>query len=175
MPSFNKDPAEFFRDMIQQMSTGASGELKTLIRLSNGGVRADSSSESSEEQNMNMKHFVVFRQEHHQPSLNGRLHEVVDGVRREWTDLVHRQPNAPIWLLLVLLLSLSALLWCKFSSICSGENVSVFFAHLDMIVSLCSHAPTHHNLSIHADEIQKLHPVEHYIDTVPIKVKINNV
>lgn len=115
-PSFNKDPSEFFRDMIQQMNTGASGEMKTFIRLSNaaGGIRADSSSESSEEQKTNVKHFVVFRQEHHQPALNGRFQQVVEGVRREWNDLIHRQPSTPIWLLLLLLLSLSATLWCKF-------------------------------------------------------------
>lgn len=190
LPSFDKDPAEFFRDMIKQMSSGASGELKTvihltknipLIKLPDGPIRADSSSESSEEMGGHMKHFVIFRQGHQQP-VNGRLQQITDSLKREWKDLIHRQPNVPIWLLLLFFLSLSALLWCKCSKSMDNSSFHLCIA-LDMIVSLCSHAPTHRTLSIRAQELltdsaeekEKLQPHEHYVEVYPVKEKLSHI
>lgn len=90
-----------------------------LIRLP-GNIREDSSSESSEETNGkrplvdDIKHAIShphFR-ERVQP-IHNRVKQFFTDVRTEWNDLVRKQPKIPIWIFLGILLSSSAILWCK--------------------------------------------------------------
>jgi hypothetical protein len=89
-------------------------------------VRADSSSESSEEVDGKrpligeFKHVIQHPREHqqylreHMRPIKNRVQQFFADVRTEWNDLVRKQPKIPIWILLCILLSSSAILWCKF-------------------------------------------------------------
>lgn len=151
MPSpeqfFNKDPIQFFNDIIRQFKEKAgqfdqsirqsidenskdipkaadfpdiSDLIKTIpiIRLP-GNLRADSSSESSEETHDRRPLIDQFKQaieqsrERAEP-VNSRVRQFFTNIRGQWNDLVVRQPKVPVWIFLAILLSSSAILWCKF-------------------------------------------------------------
>jgi hypothetical protein len=201
---FGKDPIEFFNNIIKQFQERANhieqsfrqslgpngkdlpkipefGSISELtknipiIRLP-GNVRADSSSESSEETNdkrpiiNEFKHFINHPREGVQPIRN-RVHQFFTDVRSEWNDLVRKQPKIPVWIFLGILLASSAILWY-------------------MVMSLCRHTPSRDALSIRAQELI-FHPYEHdayekekiqpddqpyeVTESLPIKVKLTNI
>lgn len=102
-------------DMIQSIP---------LIRISSN-IRADSSSESSEESTnghsmMNeMRHVMHHSREHQQymrerlEPVNERVQTTWSNIRNQWTEFVRNQPKMPVWMFIGLLLSSSAILWCK--------------------------------------------------------------
>ena len=115
------------KDLPKFPESGAISELVKSIPIVHlpGNVRADSSSESSEETNgkrpllEEFKHIIKHPHEHQrylhdrvQP-INTRVQQFFTDVRSEWNDLVRRQPKIPIWIFLGILLSSSAILWCK--------------------------------------------------------------
>ena len=154
MPSmeqfFNSDPIQMFNDIIRRFQEKANGmeqSIRTsvdqgldkahpfgslaeltknipLIRIP-VNVRADSSSESSEESNEKrpflneMRHVIHHPREHQQyirermEPIKGRVHQFFGNLRNEWNDLVRSQPKIPVWIFLCILLSSSAILWCK--------------------------------------------------------------
>jgi len=100
-------------------------------------------------------------------SFNDRLQRLIHDVRSEWHDLVRKQPNIPIWILVVFLLLSSAILWY-------------------MIVSLCRRTPKYQPLSVRAQEFvfddtyekEKIQPNEQDYEvkeSLPIKVKLTNI
>lgn len=150
MPSpeqfLNKDPIQFFNDIIRQFKEKASEFDQTIrqsmdenskdlpklqdfptiselvksipvIRLP-GNIRADSSSESSEENNDKrplidqIKHAMEKSGERVEP-MKSRARQFLTDVRSRWNDLVVKQPKIPVWIFLGILLSSSAILWCK--------------------------------------------------------------
>jgi hypothetical protein len=173
-----------------------------LIRLP-GNVRADSSSESSEsssEENKEkrplldeFKHIIQHPRDHQQylrervQPIKSRVQQFFTDVRSEWNDLVRKQPKIPIWIFLGILLSSSAILWCKFKFFC--RNFNRLFS-LDMVMSLCRHTPSRNALSIRAQELV-FHPYEYdayekekiqpddqpyeVTESLPIKVKLSNI
>lgn len=179
---FNKNPADLFNDLIKQWKTetealgqpndlAKSNEWKTVVHFvkaiplldSASGVRADSSSESSEETLNSVKHVFV----HHaqgSSSLRERFQQWTQDIHQRWNHLVAKQPSMPIWILLGFFICLSAFFWY-------------------MIVSLCSHAPTHRTLSLQAQELflenaddkEKLIHVYQSQETLPVKVKLTNI
>jgi len=154
---FNSDPIQMFNDIIKQFQEKANsfeqairqpldqnakdlpkipefGRISELIKSIPivplpGSIRADSSSESSEELNGKrplideFRHVIKHPREHQQylrermQPVKNRLHQFFTDVRTEWNDLVRKQPKIPIWLFLGILLSSSAILWCKFKSV----------------------------------------------------------
>ena len=153
----NVDPMQMFNDMIRRFQMGANnleqsidkpaeGELLKgfaqlpsfagplefprdlpMIRI-HGGIRADSSSESSESSEETgvkrpiideLKHVMQHPREQRQyfhertSSIRERLHRFVELVRSRWNRLVADQPAIPIWIFLCILLSSSAIVWCK--------------------------------------------------------------
>lgn len=180
---FNKNPADLFNDLIKQWKTetenlsqskdlGQSPEWKTVIHLvkalplidSSNGIRADSSSESSEENLNSVKHVFVHRNDHGSLSVHDRIQKWIYDARQRWNHLVAKQPSIPIWVLLGFFVCLSAFFWY-------------------MIVSLCSHAPTHRTLSLqahellieHTDDKEKPYYVYQAEENLPIKVKLTNI
>jgi hypothetical protein len=201
---FGKDPVEFFnnimkqfqerantieqsfrqaigpngKDLVKVPELGSISELTKnipLIRLP-GNVRADSSSESSEETNEKrpiiggVKHFFNHPRESVQPMRN-RVHQFFADIRSEWNDLVRKQPKIPIWIFLGILLASSAILWY-------------------MVMSLCRNTPSRNTLSIRAQELifnpyegdayekEKIQPDDHpyeVTEPLPIKVKLSNI
>jgi hypothetical protein len=153
-----------------------------IIRLP-GNVRADSSSESSEETKDNrplldeFKHIIQHPRDRQQyirariQPVNNRIQQFFTDVRTEWNDLVRKQPKIPIWIFLGILLSSSAILWY-------------------MVMSLCRHTPSRDALSIRAQELV-FHPYEYDVyekekiqpddqpyevtEPLPIKVKLSNL
>jgi len=100
-------------------------------------------------------------------SFNDRLQRFINDIRSKWNDLVRKQPNIPIWILLAIFLSASAILWY-------------------MIVSLCRHTPRHHTLSVRPQEFvlddtyekEKIQPNEQHYEvkqSLPIKVKFEKI
>jgi len=200
---FGNDPAQFFNNIIKQFQEKANdfdqsirkafeqdskefpkppeiGQISDLIKSIPliripGNVRADSSSESSEETNGKrpiideFKHIIKHPRERMEP-INNRVHQFFTDVRTEWNDLVRKQPKIPIWIFLGILLSSSAILWY-------------------MVMSLCRHTPSR-NLSIRAQELV-FHPYEYdayekekiqpddqpyeVTESLPIKVKLSNI
>jgi len=200
----HKDPIEFFNSIIKQFqekanhfdqtirqSLGQNGkdlpQLPDFGRISElaknipiirlpGNIRADSSSESSEETNEKrpifdeFKHLMGHPRESVQPIRN-RVQQFFTDVRSEWNDLVRKQPKIPIWIFLGILLASSAILWY-------------------MVMSLCRHTPSRNALSIRAQELI-FHPYEHdayekekiqpddqpyeVTESLPIKVKLSNI
>lgn len=123
---------------------GVSDLVKSIpiVRLP-GNVRADSSSESSESsEEVNGKRPLIGEFKHilkhpreHQKYLRERVHPVSNrvkqfftDVRSEWNDLIRKQPKIPIWIFLGILLSSSAILWCKFKFLI--KNFNKFFFNL---------------------------------------------
>jgi len=212
LPSlFNNDPSQFFNNLIRQFQENANQlaqnvpqtleqrvqDLKKeipdfgaipqliksipIIRLP-GNVRADSSSESSEQIDDRrplvdqVNRFIHHPHEHHQyfderqrPD-NNRVQQFFTDVRSEWNDLVRKQPKIPVWIFLGLLLSSSAILWY-------------------MVMSLCRHTPSR-DLSVRAQELifhpyeydayekEKIQPDDHPYEvneSLPIKVKLTNI
>ncbi|CAF1427496.1 unnamed protein product [Adineta steineri] len=208
---FNGDPVQMFNSMIKQFQENANNfeqtirqsfeqnskdlpkitELKSISDLVKsipinplpGNVRADSSSESSEESNVKrplmgeIRHVFQhprdhhkFQREHMQP-VRGRLHQFIHNVRAEWNDLIRKQPRIPVWILVGILLSSSAILWY-------------------MVMSLCRHTPSRNTLSIRAQELvfqpydydgyekEKIQPDDQpyqVTESLPIKVKLSNI
>ena len=132
MPSFDRmfgsDPAEMFNNMIKQFKEKTdnieqvqSSELQSIMELVKSipvmkltnNLRADSSSESSEESKKNKIHRVLGRHHERSQSLNGHFQQLIDNAHAEWRDFVSKQPSMPIWILLGLFLTLSVILWCK--------------------------------------------------------------
>ena len=104
-------------------SLGQSHELKTILQLAknlplmklpDGTIHVEDS--SNEEQKNIPKHILLFHHEHRQ-TLSNRL-------QQEWKNL---QSNIPVWFLLLIVLSLSALLWCKFNNIPSLHEYFLSF------------------------------------------------
>jgi len=104
--------------------------------------------------------------EHLETSTN-RLQQYVRHVQGQWNDLIHKQAKTALWLLFGLFL---------LSSILLGY----------MVISLCCRRPSHHALSIRAQDLlvdnhyekEKIQPYEHYYDpshTAPIQVKLANI
>ncbi|UJR35535.1 hypothetical protein I4U23_028289 [Adineta vaga] len=212
MPSvprlFNGDPIQMFNDMIRQFQEktnvieesirksfeqnakdfpqpsefGAISKLVKTIPIMPGNIRADSSSESSEESNSKrpllneFRHVIQHPREHQQyvrermRPVSNRLQQFIGNVRDEWNNLVRKQPRIPIWIFLGILLSSSAILWY-------------------MVMSLCRHTPSR-NLSIRAQELiyhpyeydgyekEKIQPDDHpyqVTESLPIKVKLSNI
>ena len=103
-------------------------------------IRPDSSSESSEQADERrplldeFKHILHHPREHHQfmrermQPVNNRVHQFFTDVRSEWNDLVRKQPKIPVWIFLAILLSSSAILWCKFS------DFLLIFSLIDLLV-----------------------------------------
>jgi len=211
---FGSDPMQMFNDMIKQFQQRANNFEQTirksfegqsqeipklpdlgivselaknipLIRLPNN-VRADSSSESSEEKNDKrplideVKHIIKHPHEHQQylhermQPIRSRIQLFFTDVRAGWNELVRKvrkQPKIPIWIFLCLILSSSAILWY-------------------MVMSLCRHTPTRDVLSIRAQELV-FHPYEYdeyekekiqpddqqyeVTESLPIKVKLSNI
>jgi len=192
-----KDPVQFFNSIIKQFQEKANHFHETvrqslgengkdlpklpefgaisefaksipIIRLP-GNIRADSSSESSEETN-EFKNFFGHPHEANRPS-NNRVQQFFTDVRSEWNDLVRKQPKIPICIFLGILLASSAILWY-------------------MVMSLCRHTPSRDALSIRAQELI-FHPYEHdayekekiqpddqpyeATESLPIKVKLSNI
>ena len=225
MPSpeqfLNKDPIQFFNDIIRQFKEKAgqfdqsirqsidenskdlpkfndfpdvSDLIKTIpiIRLP-GNLRADSSSESSEETHDKRPLIEQFKQaieqsrERIEPA-NSRVRQFFTNVRGQWNDLVDRQPRIPVWIFLAILLTSSAILWCKFGlEECLHVNICLF---LDMVMSLCRHTPSRDVLSIRAQELifhpyegdayekEKIQPDDQpyeVTESLPIKVKLSNI
>jgi hypothetical protein len=207
---FNRDPVQMFNDIIKQFqeksndfeqsirkSFEESKEFPKLpgfqsisdltknlpnIRLPNN-IRADSSSESSEEHNNQrplfdeVKHVIKHPREHQQylrermQPINNRVKQFFTDVRTEWNDLVRKQPKIPIWIFLCILITSSAMLWY-------------------MVMSLCRHTPSRNALSVRAQELvfhpyeydayekEKIQPDDqHYevAEPLPIKVKLSNI
>jgi hypothetical protein len=205
---FSQDPIQMFNDMIRQFQEKTNNFDQTIrktfeekskdlpefgtisqlaknipiIRLPNN-VRADSSSESSEENKEKrplineFKHVIQHPREHQQyvrerlQPLRNRIQQFVTDVRTEWNDLVRKQPKIPVWIFLGILLSSSAILWY-------------------MVMSLCRHTPSRNALSIRAQELV-FHPYEYdayekekiqpddqpyeVTESLPIKVKLSNI
>jgi len=207
----NNDPLQFFNNIFRQFQEkanhfeqsvrqsieqnsqdlskfpqgGAISELVKNIPIVRfpGNIRADSSSESSEETNNKrplideLKHILKHPREHQQylegraQPINTRVQQFFTDVRSEWNDLVRKQPKIPIWIFLGILLSSSAILWY-------------------MVMSLCRHTPSRDVLSIRAQELI-FHPYEHDVyekekiqpddqpyevtESLPIKVKLSNI
>jgi len=208
---FNSDPVQMFNDMIRRFQEhtqsieqsirqsfeqasqdlpkpsdlGAVSDLVKsipLIRIPSN-VRADSSSESSEESNdkrpllKEFKHVIQHPREHQQyvrermRPVSNRLQQLVSDIRSEWNDLVRKQPKIPIWIFIGILLSSSAILWY-------------------MVMSLCSHRPSRNALSVRAQELiyhpygyegcekEKIQPDDQpyeVTESLPIKVKLSNI
>lgn len=174
---FNADTAQ----LAQSNGGDRASQLKTILELARriptmrltNDLRLDSSSEEGG------KNTILYHRETRQ-SWGSRLQQWFSGVRRQWNDLVSKQPNMPIWVVLGLFLSLSAMFWCKYSCFSTTIDVKHGFSLSDMIVSLCSHAPAHHTFTVRARELffDKTHnkesmESEHLIsDSVPIKMKL---
>ena len=152
----NVDPIQMFNDMIRRFQMGANNleqsidkpaeeQLNGLAQLPSfagplefprglpmirihGGMRADSSSESSESSEetgfkrpiinafqQGMQHLPEQRRYFHErtSSICERLHRFADLVRSRWNNLVTNQPGIPIWIFICILLSSSAIIWCK--------------------------------------------------------------
>jgi hypothetical protein len=173
-----------FNDMIKQFKENAneiekSNDFKTILHLAKNIPLINSPSVNHAESSDKVHHFILQRQEKIH-SLNNRLQQLVNDVRTEWNDLVHKQPRIPVWILFTIFLSSSIILWCKFISLRNHSIILSFsFLNIDMIVSLCRHKPTHHNISIRAQEIdfndidekEKLQ----YYESSPMKVKLSNI
>jgi hypothetical protein len=195
---FNKDPIQFFNDIIKQFQEKANefeqsarqsfqenskdfpklSELTKnipIIRLP-GNIRGDSSSESSEEKSDNhplideFKHIFQHRDENAQP-LKTRVRQFFTDVRSEWNDLVRKQPKIPVWIFLGILLASSAILW-------------------HMVMSLCHQTPSRDVLTVRAQELifhpyegdayekEKIQPNDEpyeVTESLPIKVKLSNI
>ena len=219
---FGKDPIEFFNNIIKQFQErantieqsfhqavgqnakdlpkipefGSISELTNripLIRLP-GNVRADSSSESSEETNEKrpiiggVKHFIHHPRESVQP-IRSRIHQFFADIHSEWNDLVRKQPKIPIWIFLGILLASSAILWCKLNKPILLFKTNYCFV-LDMVMSLCRNTPSRNALSIRAQELifhpyegdayekEKIQPDDQpyeVTESLPIKVKLSNI
>lgn len=200
----SQDPIQFFNDLIRQFKEKAgqfdqsirqsidenskdlpkfnnfpdvSDLIKTIpiIRLP-GNLRADSSSESSEESNDKRPLIDQFKQaieqsrERVEPA-NSRVRQFFTNVRGQLNELVVRQPKVPVWIFLAILLSSSAILWY-------------------MVMSLCRHTPSRDVLSIRAQELifhpyegdayekEKIQPDDQpyeVTESLPIKVKFSNI
>jgi hypothetical protein len=207
----SNDPMAMFNDMIKQFQDKANNFDETIrkafeqkskefpkppefgtiselakhipiIRLQNN-VRADSSSESSEENKdkrpliNEFKHVLQHPREHQQylreriQPIRNRIHQFFTDVRTEWNDLVRKQPKIPIWIFLCIILSSSAILWY-------------------MVMSLCRQTPSRNAFSVRAQELvfhpydyegyekEKIQPDDqHYevTEALPIKVKLSNI
>jgi len=208
---FNGDPIQMFNDMIKQFQEKTSDveqsirksfeqnskefpklpEFGTVSQLAKNipiirlpaNIRADSSSESSEENNdkrpliNEFQHVIKHPREYQQylrermQPINNRFQQFFADIRTEWNDLVRKQPKIPIWIFLGILLSSTAILWY-------------------MVMSLCRHTPSRNALSIRAQELV-FHPYEHdayekekiqpddqpyeVTESLPIKVKLSNI
>jgi hypothetical protein len=207
---FNTDPMQMFNDMIKQLQEGSNdlgqsirqsleknpNELPTvhkfgpvselvknipIMRLP-ANIRADSSSESSEEGDKRplideFKHVIKHPREHQQylrermQPITNRFQQFFTDVHAKWNDLVRRQPKIPIWIFLGILISSSAILWY-------------------MVMSLCRHTPSRRALSVRAQELvfhpyeydayekEKIQPDDHpyeVTESLPIKVKLSNI
>ena len=126
--SIRKSFEENGKDLLKSPKFGAVSKLVQsipIVRVSSN-LRVDSSSESSEEPHEKRPFFDEFRhvmqhpREHQQlihdrmRPISHRLRQFVDNIRAEWSNLVRRQPKIPIWIFLGILLSSSAILWCKY-------------------------------------------------------------
>lgn len=209
MPAF--DPAQMFNDILRQFRERTNeidqsirqsfdrpqdlpkpGDMSPVIHLIKNipivplpnNIRADSSSESSEEQSNNnrplideFKHIIKHPREQQQrfhermQPLNARIRQFFEDVRTEWNDFVRKQPKVPIWIFICILLSSSAILWY-------------------MAMSLCRHRPSREALSIRSQDLvfhpydyeayekEKIQPDDqHYevTESFPIKVKLSNI
>jgi hypothetical protein len=150
--TLRKSFEENSKDLPKSESGSISDLVKSIpiIRLP-GNVRADSSSESSESSEEQkgkrplideFKHIIKHPRDHQQyirervQPMHNRVRQFFTDVRSEWNDLVRKQPKIPIWIFLGILLSSSAMLWCKFKSspffcLCQNFNqlLSVFFRY----------------------------------------------
>ena len=184
---FKKNPAEMFQDLIKEFNTDIgklaqftdtdrASQLKTILELAQriptmrltDDLHLDSSSDDG------VRHTIFFREETHR-SLGSRFQQWVSGVRRQWNDLISKQPNIPIWIVLGLFLSLSAAFWCKFPHLSTTTDLKTISLLSDMIVSLCSHAPAHHTFTVRARELlfDKTENKENFqSESLPIKVKL---
>jgi hypothetical protein len=228
---FNTDPVQMFNDIIKRFQEKANGFEESIrksfeenskdmpkapefgsiselvksipiIRLPNN-VRADSSSESSEENHANrpiideFRHVIKHPREHQQyirermQPVNNRVQQFFTNIRTGWNDMVRKQPKIPVWIFLGILLSSSAILWCKLKSylIITKFHESFSF-YLDMVMSLCRHTPSRNPLSVRAQELV-FHPYEYdayekekiqpddqpyeVTESLPIKVKLSNI
>jgi len=145
-------------------------------------VRADSSSESSEENSdkrpliNEFRHIIQHPRENQQyirermQPVNNRVRQFFTDIRAKWNDLVRREPKIPVWIFLGILISSSLILWY-------------------MVMSLCRHAPNR-NLSVRAQELvfhpydyegyekEKIQPDDQpyeVTESYPIKVKLSNI
>lgn len=143
---FNGDPVQMFNDMIRRFQENTQaieqsirqsleqngkelpkpadfGAISSLVKnipivRVPGNVRADSSSESSEESNVQrpffngINHRFPHAREHERPAGN-RLQQFVGKLRSDWGNLLRKQPKIPIWIFIGILLSSSLILWCK--------------------------------------------------------------
>jgi len=153
-----------------------------IIRLPNN-IRADSSSESSSEENKEkrplineFKHVIQHPREHQQyvrerlQPLRNRIQQFVTDVRTEWNDLVRKQPKIPIWIFLCILLSSSAILWYMVMSLCRQTPARNFSVRAQELVF--------HPYDYEGYEKEKIQPDDqHYevTEPLPIKVKLSNI
>ena len=151
---FGNDPIQMFNDMIKRFQEKA-GEFDQAIRKSfeenskdlpkpsefgtiselvknipiirlPTNVRADSSSESSEENSDKrplideFRHIIQHPRENQQyirermQPVQNRVRQFFTNIRTKWNDLIRREPKIPVWIFLGILLSSSLILWCKF-------------------------------------------------------------
>jgi hypothetical protein len=201
---FSQDPIQMFNDMIRQFQEKTNNFDQTLrktieekskdlptisqlaknipiIRLPNN-VRADSSSESSEENQEKrplineFKHIIQHPREHQQyvrerlQPLRNRIQQFFTDVRTEWNDLVRKQPKIPIWIFLCILLSSSAILWYMVMSLCRQTPARSFSVRAQELVF--------HPYDYEGYEKEKIQPDDqHYevTEPLPIKVKLSNI
>ena len=146
------------QDLSKPLNLGAISDLVKgipLVRIPSN-VRADSSSESSEESTNKrplineFKHVIQHPREHqqyvreHMRPVGNRLQQLVTDIRTEWNDLVRKQPKIPIWIFISILLTSSAILWCKYTSTSSTDRTAWLFFSRYGYVTLPSHTISQH-------------------------------
>lgn len=168
----NNDPIQFFNNIIKQFQEKTSDfeqsvrkafedntkgltkpkELEAVPQLIKAipliripvNLRADSSSESSEETTNDKRPLIdefkhVFNHPREQQQyirhriqpVQNRVQQFFTDVRSEWNDLLRKQPKIPIWIFLGILLSSSAILWCKFLN---KKILSFIYYHISCFV-----------------------------------------
>jgi hypothetical protein len=118
---FQKNPTDMFQQLVKQFNVDTeklaqstdvdrASQLKTILELARRLPTMRLTDDSSEEGD---KRTLIYRQES-RPSFGDRLRQWFSNVRSQWNNLVSKQPNMPIWIVLALFLSLSAMFWCKY-------------------------------------------------------------
>jgi hypothetical protein len=92
-----------------------SDNIKTIVKLTKNIPINELSKKiytgSVKDDNTNtVRQFIMLQQD----KLESSTEQFVNKLRNKWNDLVHKQPKFPIWILLSICLSTSAILLCKF-------------------------------------------------------------